>query len=166
MRLGSDVKFLDDKLTIYAGANLDIAGDEQIQRVDANTNYLGADFRVEYALTAAGQLKIKAYNRTESTILGRSTRTGIGLSFKKEFNNLQDLMDEAKKNKYARKEDRYERKIKKTRLKISNLKKQIGLISKEKKRSRFMAKLDELSKELELFVEKLNLHKKDDNYNL
>ncbi|MDC0231010.1 translocation/assembly module TamB domain-containing protein [Aureispira] len=167
VRLGGDVKFLDDKLTIYAGANLDIAGEEQtLTKVDANTNYLGADFRVEYALTAEGQLKIKAYNRTESTILGRSTRTGIGLSFKKEFNNLQDLVDETKKNKYARKKERLERKIKKLKTKIDNLKKQIALISDGKKRSRLIAKFDTLTKEHELLVQKLNLHKKEDNYNI
>jgi hypothetical protein len=103
VRLGSDVKFLNDKLTVYAGANMDIASENQtLQTDEQGNNYIGGDFRVEYALTNNGQLKIKAYNRTESTILGRSVRTGIGFSYKKEFNSLKDLVDESKENQLRR----------------------------------------------------------------
>ena len=70
---------------------MDIASENQTLSTDEQgNNYIGGDFRVEYAITNDGQLKIKAYNRTESTILGRSVRTGIGFSYKKEFNRSEE----------------------------------------------------------------------------
>lgn len=91
VRLGSDVKFLDDKLRVYAGANLDIASDNDLGLQD-NGNYIGGDFIIEYFITPDGRLRIKAYNRTENTILGRSMRTGVGISYRKEFNSLKELV--------------------------------------------------------------------------
>ncbi len=157
VRVGSDVKFLDNKLTVYAGANMDIAGDNQtLQNVDANTNYIGGDFRVEYALTNNGQLKIKAYNRTESTILGRSVRTGIGLSFKREFNSLNDLFLEAKKNKKSRQKKRFSKKISKLKNNIQSIEKQIVNASDEKTIKQLNVKKDKFNTQLKVLSSKLD----------
>lgn len=99
VRVGSDVKFLDDRLRFYAGANLDITDNSDLGLQNANPNYIGGDFRVEFFITPDGRLRIKAYNRSESTILGLSRRTGIGISYQKEFNSIQELIIEAKEAK-------------------------------------------------------------------
>lgn len=152
VRIGSDVKFLNDKLRVYAGANVDIAGEEQsLQNVNANNgNYIGGDFIIEYSLTNDGQLKVKAYNRTESsTILGQSTRTGIGLSYKKEFNTLQDLIDEAKENRYRNRKTRYTRQIKKFTKKVNDLETAIAAATEEKKKAKLIAQKDKFQAKLD-----------------
>lgn len=82
----------DDRLAINAGANL----------VSANEltggYYIAGDLAVEYYLTEARRLKVKFYNRNDVTIYGPRQRTGIGLSFRKEFNNLEELFTGVKKD--------------------------------------------------------------------
>ncbi len=158
VRVGSDVKFLNDKLTVYAGANMDIASENQTLSTDEQgNNYIGGDFRVEYAITNDGQLKIKAYNRTESTILGRSVRTGIGFSYKKEFNSLKDLMEESKKNRVQR----WERNITELSKKIDAIDLQtkavnVGSVQLKK----YTKTLEQLTRKRSNFQKKLKLHKK------
>lgn len=124
--LGIDQKLFNDKLRLYIGANFDIGSNDQLGGIDggANQNYIGNDFIVEYFLTENGQLKIRAYNRTESTILGRTNRSGIGLTYRKEFDNFGDLFKEIKENlqkqkqnRLINKEKRQERRAEKQRLK-------------------------------------------------
>lgn len=158
VRVGSDVKFLNDRLRFYAGANMDIAGNEQfLQNSDnSNGNYIGGDFLLEYYITKDGKLKVKAYNRTESTILGRSIRSGIGLSFRKEFNTIQELIDEAKKNRKKNKKERYTNQINKLKAKIHQLNEEIEASTNptrkarlEKQKEKKLALLNKASTKLE-----------------
>ncbi len=82
----------DDRLAINAGANL-VSANEL-----AGGYYLAGDLAVEYYLTESRRLKVKFYNRNDVTIYGPRQRTGIGLSFRKEFNNLQELFTGIKKD--------------------------------------------------------------------
>lgn len=109
VRLGGDVKFLDDRLRIYAGANLDITDNNNLGLQNTNPNYIGGDFIAEYFITDDGRFRVKVYNRSESTILGPSNRRGIGISYRKQFDSIQELIEEGKK---ARKSD-YEQKLNK-----------------------------------------------------
>jgi len=161
IRLGSDVRFWNDRIRVYAGANMDIAGDNEVlTNVDANANYVGGDFKVEYYITRDGQLKIKAYNRTESTILGRSVRTGIGLSYKKEFNTFQDLIDEARRNRKKSKGDLYNKQIKKYKNKITVLEGKIAAATDEKKKNKFIAQKNKFAGKLKKAENNLEEHKK------
>lgn len=124
VRLGSDVKFLDDRLRVYAGANLDIASDDDLGlQNNGNGNYIGGDFIVEYFITEDGRVRVKAYNRTENTILGRSMRTGIGISYRKEFNSLEELAEEMKKNKESTSKARLLKQQNKANEQIKNINK-------------------------------------------
>jgi hypothetical protein len=149
---------LNDKLTVYAGANMDIASENQtLQTDEQGNNYIGGDFRVEYALTNNGQLKIKAYNRTESTILGRSVRTGIGFSYKKEFNSLKDLVDESKENQLRR----WERVIFKMTQKIDSVHQQLNAATtKPIQLKKLNSKIQKWSRKRMVLQEKLKLYKK------
>lgn len=143
VRVGSNVKFLDDRLSVYAGANMDIAGEDQL--ITSDPNYVGGDFIIEYNITKDGQLKVKAYNRTESTILGRSIRSGAGISFRKEFNSIQELIEEGKQNRKKNKRERSTKLIKK----ISALDKELATTKEPKKIKRLTAKKERLNKRLE-----------------
>lgn len=161
IRLGTDVRFWNDRIRVYAGTNMDIAGDNEVlTSVDANANYVGGDFKVEYYITRDGQLKVKAYNRTESTILGRSVRTGIGLSYKKEFNTFQDLIDEARLNKIKSKGDLYSKQIKKYKNKITVLDEKTTATTDEKKKNKFIAQKSKFAEKLKKAEYNLEEHKK------
>lgn len=163
VQLGSNIKFLDDRLTVYAGTNIDISGDDQIvDNLEASNNYVGSNFKVEYIITKDGQLRIKAYNRTESTILGQSTRTGIGISYRKEFDSLQDLIDEAKSNRKRNKKDRYTNQRIKFTDKIKTLNKEITETKDEQKKDRLSKKVGRLKVKLDKATENLDKLPKDD----
>ncbi|MCP4443609.1 MAG: translocation/assembly module TamB [Aureispira sp.] len=128
--LGVDQTFLDNRLRLYIGANFDIGSNDNLGGIDGGSsqNYIGGDFIVEYLLTPNGQLKIRAYNRTESTILGRTNRSGIGLSYKKEFDNFGDLFKEIgenfkkqKEKRQVRKQKRLDARAEKAKLKEKNI---------------------------------------------
>lgn len=58
----------------------------------ANTNFVG-DFDIEYLLTKAGDIRLKAYNQTNDRYFTKTTLTtqGIGLIYKKDFNTWKEL---------------------------------------------------------------------------
>ena len=104
---------------------------------------------VEYFVTNDGQLKIRGYNRTESTIIGRSTRTGIGLSYQKEFNSLNDLVTDMKNSIQSAKERRAQSTLRKLEKKYNQLVKRRDESDSEKEKQR-------LDKRLQAISEKIN----------
>ena len=57
-----------------------------------NNNFVG-DFDVQWLLTPSGDISLKGYNETNDRYFAKSTLTtqGVGIVFKKEFNNWKDL---------------------------------------------------------------------------
>lgn len=58
----------------------------------ANTNFVG-DFDIEYLLTKAGDIRLKAYNQTNDRYFTKTTLTtqGVGIIYKKDFNRWREL---------------------------------------------------------------------------
>jgi hypothetical protein len=90
-----DNYLFNDKLRIHIGANVDFNNNNN---GGANQNYVGGDFVVEYAITENGNLKVRAYNRSESSLFGPRVRTGGGISYQLEFDSFEDLVEEIKAN--------------------------------------------------------------------
>ncbi|MFQ5445533.1 MAG: translocation/assembly module TamB domain-containing protein [Saprospiraceae bacterium] len=87
---------LSDKFSILVGGNFDVGGGSKVYTT--NNSILASEFLIEYVLTKDRRLKIKAYNSTEPDIAGgRRTKFGAGLSFRKEFDNVADLLNFKKK---------------------------------------------------------------------
>lgn len=82
----------DDRLAINAGAN--IVTNNEI----TGGYYIAGDVAVEYYLTDTRRLKVKFYNRNDQTVYGPRQRTGVGLSFRKEFNTLDELFTNMRKD--------------------------------------------------------------------
>ena len=59
-----------------------------------NTNFVG-DFEAMWMLTKNGELRLKGYNETNDRYFTKSTLTtqGIGLMYKKDFDNWRELFD-------------------------------------------------------------------------
>jgi len=92
--LGLGKRFLNNRLYISIGGNLQVGSTAatQSQLKDKNVNtFFGGDFLIEYALTADGQLKVKAYRQNDYDIIQRFNKTGIGLSYQTSFKNYSDI---------------------------------------------------------------------------
>ncbi len=93
--LSFDNYLFNDKLRIHIGANVDINANNLY---GSNQNYFGGDFIVEYAITKDGNLKVRAYNRSESSLFGPRIRTGGGISYNLEFNSFEEMIKQIKEN--------------------------------------------------------------------
>ncbi len=78
----------DNRLSIDAGV---VRGNDQNQ----NT-YISGDFAVEYLLLKDGHIRVRAYNRSVQEIDGPRNRTGVGLTWRREFNKWTDLRSRKK----------------------------------------------------------------------
>ena len=73
----------------------------------SQSNFIG-DFEVEYLLDRLGIFRLKAYNRTNDRYYTKTTLTtqGLGLVFKRDFDNIRDLFDfSIRKRKRAGQQD-------------------------------------------------------------
>jgi hypothetical protein len=148
VRVGGDLGFLDNRLRVYAGANVDINNNNNLNTTTSTQSNLGYDIVVEYYLTADGQLKLSAYRRTESTILGPSERTGVGISYQKEFDKISFKSN--KKDKITNRIENIKNKIKLKEVAITNeedLKKKRKLELKLQKRTEQLQREEQKLKE-------------------
>lgn len=114
--------FLNNKLTINVGGNVDIAQRNNVSNT-RNNNFNG-DFTIEYQITNDGRLRLKAFNRAtlgtqQIDVLGQTgnfNSTGVGLNYREEFDDFADLVQQwriRKENAKARKEAKKKQKAKK-----------------------------------------------------
>ncbi len=110
-------RLLNNRLSINAGGNLDFGNSSTA--IDPNTGLPissasrgvipTGDFQIEYSLTPDGAWRAKAFNRTNYDYFNErdDNRTGIGISYRQEFDKPSDLI---KKRKAVHKEKREEKK--------------------------------------------------------
>jgi len=98
LQLALSQRLLNNRLNINAGGNLDFGSNANVPN---NRNIIPTgDFQIEYDLTADGRWKTKAYNRTNYDFFNsrNSNRTGIGISYRREFDNPRELFQRKKKS--------------------------------------------------------------------
>ncbi len=78
---------IKDRWVVNTGVGIDL-GRSVIQSDNA---LWGADGNIEYALTKDRRLKIRVYYKNEPEIGGRRNKSGLGLSFRREFDRLDFL---------------------------------------------------------------------------
>jgi len=102
-------QLLDDRIII--SGNVDVGGQETNPSVgDASNPYIMGDFDVEFRLT--DNVSILAFNRARDELLFDTApyKQGVGISYREEFNNLQQLMARYKEGISNRKKKRKKRK--------------------------------------------------------
>ena len=89
---------VNDRIAIKLGGNFDVGGTSQLYT--SNSAFLSGEFQIEYVISKDRRLKIKAYNSTEPDFAGgRRNKYGAGLSFRKEFDSINELINFRKKKK-------------------------------------------------------------------
>lgn len=98
LQLALEQRLLNNRLIINAGGNLDF-GNNTITE-NGNNTQSGAkaviptgDFQIEYLLTPDGTWRAKAFNRTNYDYFNsrNNNKTGIGISYRKDFDKAADL---------------------------------------------------------------------------
>ncbi|MCW3126572.1 MAG: hypothetical protein JWO03_2230 [Bacteroidetes bacterium] len=97
-------RFFNNRLSINVGGNLDfgdnksVAGNTQTTTNNPNA-YVTGDFQIEYTLDKKGSWRAKTYNRNDYDNFNQRNRnkTGIGLSYRQDFDRWIDLFRRKKK---------------------------------------------------------------------
>ena len=90
------VNLLSDRFSIKARGNFEVGPGDNIYIT--NNGLVAHEFVIEYAITKDRRLKIRAYQSSEPDIGGgQRTKYGGGLSFRKEFDSVSELLDFVKK---------------------------------------------------------------------
>jgi hypothetical protein len=106
---GVKTAFLNNKLLVNIGGNLDYRLGPQV--TTSNSSFLFTpDVSFEYLISPDGRLRVIGFNRSETDIgdlvgLTRSNRTGIQLSYRKNFDSFTEFFTNQKKEKKKDTED-------------------------------------------------------------
>ena len=87
---------LSDRVNLRGGLGLESG--ESISSTGSTTN-LGGDFAIEYALNADKRLRLRISYIHDTVIEGSRDKTGVGLVYRKEFDNVGELLGFLKKKK-------------------------------------------------------------------
>jgi len=123
LQLALSKSFLNDRIFVDVGGNFDFGGSSgTTDGSNSNTNgqntqrgnNVAGDFEIQYAITPDGRYKVKAFRRGEYDIFSERNRnkTGVGVQYKREFDNWKDLMQSGRDNKARKKQKREDKKKK------------------------------------------------------
>lgn len=88
--------FLNDRLTVQVGGNVDI-GNNIRTAPEASGTFIGNDLIIEYILNKNRTLKLKIYQRLQPDIGGgRRLEVGTGVSYRREFDTFSDFLNSFK----------------------------------------------------------------------
>ncbi len=95
LQLRQSLDLFNDRLTVQVGGNIDWGSN-----LVSNTNsaFLAGDVVIEYAVTRDRRFKVRAYQLTDATILGRRNKRGLGISWRREFDDLSEFFRNLKKD--------------------------------------------------------------------
>ncbi len=107
LQLALTKRFFNDRFAISAGGNVDFGNTTVIDNTGTGatnrvaTANVAGDFQVEYKLTKDGRWRARAFNRTDydNFNLRNRNRTGIGIDFRKDFDDVKDLFKRTKRKK-------------------------------------------------------------------
>ena len=80
--------FLDDRLIVEAGGKSDWSANV------ASTYNLSGDFKIQYLLTPSGKLRLNGFSTSDFdvTLDKQIIKNGVGISWRKAFNNISDFL--------------------------------------------------------------------------
>jgi hypothetical protein len=94
-------EFVSSQLSLNAGGNLDFGSAQVTEGGGARAVIPTGDFQIEYTLTPDGAWRAKAFNKTNYDYYNsrNTNRTGVGISYRKEFDKASDLFKKKKSKK-------------------------------------------------------------------
>jgi hypothetical protein len=101
---GLKTAFLNNKLLVNVGGNVDYRLNQQL---NSNSNFLFTpDVSFEYLISPDGRLRVIGFNRSDADLgdiagVTRRNRTGVQLSYRKDFDTFPEFFTNQKKKRQA-----------------------------------------------------------------
>ncbi len=95
LRLRNDL--FNDRLSINVGGNIDWGNNNGISTAQNQGAFLAGDVVIEYTLTKDRRFKVRFYQLTDQTFEGRRNKTGLGFSYRREFDSFNEFIGNMKK---------------------------------------------------------------------
>lgn len=107
LNVGISKRLLDDRLTVTVGSDITLEGPQ----ASNNSSMIGGNVAVDYALSADGRYKLRAYvtNDYQGVIDGYVTETGVGFIITIDYNKFKQIFHSKKKMEAEREKRRQER---------------------------------------------------------
>lgn len=102
LQVGLKKELFNSRLSLQVGSSIDLSGNNQ-NTSGSNGQSLSGDVQVEYKLTQDGRFRMKAFreNQYEGVIDGILYKTGLGISYSRDYNYFRDLWKSPKKEPNA-----------------------------------------------------------------
>ncbi|MCB9361138.1 MAG: translocation/assembly module TamB [Flavobacteriales bacterium] len=100
VELALSTQIFNDRLIL--DGNFGMSENKNVSTESQNANNIIGDFSMEYKITEDGKLRVKAFNTSNQSYIERTSSNytqGIGLFYRKEFDNFSDLFKRGIKNK-------------------------------------------------------------------
>ena len=107
LQVGLSKKLLNDRLTVSVGSTFNVEGP---QTPGKKSTDIAGNVNVEYALSADGRYRLRAYrrNQTEAVLEGQIIETGLGFTLVVDYNKLKEIFESKKKRRKLRQEAKNE----------------------------------------------------------
>ena len=95
VQLDVSKSLFDERLIISVGSAYSFSDDPQQQRVAGNRSGIIGDVSVEYLVTPSGNIRLRAFNKTEfeDVIDGEVNRTGVSILYNKDFYKFSEIFN-------------------------------------------------------------------------
>ncbi|MBK7763211.1 MAG: translocation/assembly module TamB domain-containing protein [Bacteroidetes bacterium] len=101
---GISAPLFNDRFVIDINSNLDV--DKSTSGKSNSNYYFGGDLKAQYLVTDDGRLRVNAFSSSGTNAEGNTvTKGGMGLSYKKVFNNLYELFSSKRKKMKVKNSD-------------------------------------------------------------
>jgi len=101
---GLSANLFKDRVIVDFGSNVDIDRNSANKTNSNNLNF-GGDLKAQYLVTEDGRLRLNAFSSSSANTEGNNiTKGGLGVSYKKVFNSLHDLLS-SKRKKHKKKSE-------------------------------------------------------------
>lgn len=107
LNVGVSKRLLNDRLTVTVGSDITLEGPQ----ASNNSSMIGGNVAVNYALSADGRYKLRAYvnNDYQGVIDGYVTETGVGFIITVDYNKFKQIFQSKKKMEAEREKRRQQR---------------------------------------------------------
>jgi len=115
LQLALTKTFFNDRISIDVGGDFDFGQEQTQSSPDRKTkaSNIAGDFEIQYSITPDGRIKVKAFRKGEYDIFQdrNKNKTGVGISYQKEFNSVKDFFQNIRRKREARKRAENENKV-------------------------------------------------------
>lgn len=96
LEVGLSKKLLNDRLTVTIGSTFNLEGPQSSEQKSTD---IAGNVNVEYALSANGRYRLRAYrrNQTEAILEGQIIETGLGFTLVVDYNKFKEIFEGRKK---------------------------------------------------------------------